>query len=254
MRIYLFGMRNCNKDKKSKRGIIIKIIGAAVIAAALIAGWTLFFACQPPIDRLGHLVTELRDNIFVGESSSFSVQAISGRREDPFLMDGNVGTTRDFTLFTLTPKGESSDNLMAQTEYSVKVLMDGTSREGMFVPHPFSNTLSVEFDVRAINPEITVTILRAKEVVDSFNIYSVVSEQMIGYERALEIAEKKLRNSIEVFKVNGELNCEIYIRLIENQVDGSGGHHWYVAFVGSNQTIFAVLIDSISMEVVAIRN
>jgi len=233
---------------------IIKIASWVVVVCSLIAGWTLFFACQPSIERLGHLVTELRDNIFVGESTNFKVNAITGRREDPFLMDGIVGTTRDFTLFTLTPKGDSADNLMAQTEYSIKVLMDGVSREGVFVPHPFSNTLSVEFDVRATAPEITVTILRAKEVVDSFNINSVVTELMISAEKALEIAENKLRNSIEVFKVGGELQCEIYIRLIENQVDASGGHHWYVAFVGPNQTIFAALIDSISMEVVAIRN
>jgi len=113
----------------------------------------------------------------------------------------------------------------------------------------------VEFPVRASmsNQEIVLHLTYGTKE-ENISAKSVLTYQMIDYAKALEIAESKLRNSIEVFKQNGELQCEIFIRLISNSIDNAGGFHWYVAFIGSDQTVFAVLIEPITMQVVAIRN
>jgi len=205
-------------------------------------------ACDPPFSRLGHLVSELRDNIFIGTSDSFSVSIITGRREDPFIMDGVVGETRDFTLITLTPLTDTCGN------FSFEVTIGGTQFKGDFLAHPFSNTISAEIQARALQTEIALTIKCSSGTQESLFAKSVLTEQMICAEEALKIAENKLRYSLETIKVNGELQAEIYIRLMANPIDNSGGYHWYVAFVASRDIIFAVLIEPISMQVVAIRN
>jgi len=238
-------MKNAKKGLRALRYtvLLIPLSFAALFTFAACA------ACTPSMERLGHLVSELRENIFVGESDNFRVSIITGFREDPFLMDGRVGELRDFTLITLTPKSETSEG-----NYTFVTTVDGVQFRGAFLPHPFSNTLSAEINVRAGQNEIPLTVINAAGVEESLFAKSVLTEQMIGVEKALEIAENKLRYSLEVFKVNGVLQAEIYIRIMPNPIDNSGGYHWYVAFIGQNQTIFAVLIDPISMQVVAVRN
>jgi len=225
----------------------IKVIVVAFATIILLVSGVAFIGCTPSYERLANLITELRENIFEGENERFLVSIITGLREDPFLMDGNVGTVREFTLITLTPKVEVAGRV------AVRARINETLFSGEFTPHPFSQTLSIEFPVRSVGQEITLQ-LTYSEIEQTITAKSLLTEQMIGYQRALEIAENKLRNSIEIFKVGGELRCEIFIRLIANQIDNAGGLHWYVAFIGSDQTIFAVLIDPITMQVVAIRN
>ncbi|MCL2847876.1 MAG: hypothetical protein FWE13_03905 [Firmicutes bacterium] len=227
----------------------VKVIVSFLLAITLLIGVVVFLGCSPSHERLANLISELRDNIFEGESESFRVSIITGVREEPFLLDGTRGQTQDFTLITLMPKVEISGSV------SVRARINDTLYSGEFTKHPFSNTLSVEFPVRApiSNPEIVLHLTYGGKE-ENIAAKSVLTYQMIDYQKALEIAENKLRNSIEVFKVGGELQCEIFIRLIPNGIDNAGGFHWYVAFIGSDQTIFAVLIEPITMQVVAIRN
>jgi len=206
-------------------------------------------ACTPSIDRLGHLVSEFRENIFLGQSESFSVTIISGKREDPFLMDGIASATRDFTLITITPKGETSTGA-----HTFNTVINGTQFKGEFVPHPFASTFSADLNIRANQREITLTIVNGNSHEESLVARSVITDNMIDGIKALEIAEGKLRYSLKIFEQNGNMNAEIYIRLLENPIDNSGGFYWYVAFVGTCGTIFAALIDSVSMQIIALRN
>ena len=209
-----------------------------------------FVGCgAPSIDRLGHLVSELRENIFVGNSDSFSISVVSGKREDPFMMDGIPSITRDFTLATLTPKLETSRGV-----YKFAITVDDVLFKGEFMHHPFSNTLSADLNIRASGSPIAITIINPDGVEENMFAASVLTEQMISSSKALEIAENKLKYSLETLKENGQLMAEIFIRLMPNPLDNSGGYHWYVAFIGRENQIFAVLIDPISMQVVAVRN
>ena len=233
--------------KKIKRFRFFVI--TAIVAAVLVASIVGVTGCGggTSMERLGHLISELRENVFAGESDNFSVNIITGLREDPFLMDGNAAIARDFTLITLTPKNATEGT------YAFEVNIGGTQFKGDFIAHPFAQTFSAELDIRVNVSEIALTVT-GNSGNDNIMATSVVTDQMIPADKALEIGENKLRNSIEVFKTGGALQAEIFIRLIANPIDQSGGYHWYVAFIGQNQTIFAALICSISMQVLAIRN
>ena len=233
------------KKIKRFRFFVITAVLAGLLAASIV-GVT---GCGggTSMERLGHLISELRENVFVGESDNFSVNIITGLREDPFLMDGNAAIARDFTLITLTPKNVTDGN------YAFEVNIGGTQFKGEFIAHPFAQTFSAELDIRANVSEIALTVT-GNDGNEPIMATSVVTDPMISVEQALEVAENKLRNSLEVFKTGGVLQAEIFIRLIANPIDQSGGYHWYVAFIGQNQTIFAALICSISMQVLAVRN
>ena len=82
---------------------------------------------------------------------------------------------------------------------------------------------------------------------------SVVTGDNIGAEKALTIALDKLKNELKRFRSKGKLHAEIYVRLMENPIDGNGGYFWYVAFVGADKDTVAVLLKSDTGAVSATR-
>lgn len=221
----------------------IMLPAAVIILAALVFT---FEACKSPIERYEHAISELRDNIYIAENDHYSVQIITGKREDPFVMDGHAGGVRDFTVVTLDPKAGAGD-------YSYRVTVNGTEYAGAFIPHPFARTYSADIEVLSADSEIALTVTSGPNS-DDLTAKSVKTDNMITASKAVEIADKKLKNRIEGFRSGNVLSCEVYVRLIANPVDNSGGYHWYVAFIGENQAIYAVLIEPVSMQVVAIRD
>ncbi|MCL2796575.1 MAG: hypothetical protein FWD58_00760 [Firmicutes bacterium] len=223
------------------RGFIRFICIAATLVCLLMLP-----ACQPAMQRYGHLVSELRDNVYVAESANYSVQIITGKREDPFLMDGHAGATRDFTVITVTPK-------IGEHTFTYRVTLNGTEYAGTFLPHPFAATVSADIAVLSSDTAIEVSISAGGKS-EALTAQSVKTEQMISADKAVEIAERKLKSCLDNFRADGALHCEIYVRLMANPIDNSGGYYWYVAFIGENQAIYAVLIDPVSMAVAAIRD
>jgi len=207
--------------------------------------------CKTAIEKYGNYISELRDNIFLAQAENFSVKIITGRREDPFIMDGIVGEVRDFTVITVTPLL----GLVQELNYSA--LINGETFEGALIPHPFQNTLSIDLRVFANGEDISVKLkYQAGENITEtvLTAKSVRTPDMIDAHKAIEIAEKQLRYRIADFRVDGNFEAEIFVRLLQNPIDNSGGFYWYVAFIARTGEIVATLINPISMEVVAVRD
>ncbi|MCH5163748.1 MAG: hypothetical protein J1F36_01885 [Clostridiales bacterium] len=196
-------------------------------------------ACSGALGKYEKSVSEYRDNVYVGSSSGFTAEAVSGYREAPFEIDGKSGSKADFCLVTITPASYDPTK-----EYTYSVTLNGVEYTGDFVKHPFENTYSFEVAARCVDNTLTVT-------VDGENIElaSVKTEQYITPEKAFEIALKRL-GSTQIVK-NGKY--EIYIRLIANPINAAGGYFWYVAFVDESQETVAVLIHPENMEITAVR-
>lgn len=196
-------------------------------------------ACSGALGKYEKSVSEYRDNVYVGVSSGFTAEAVSGYRESPFAIDGKSESKADFCLVTVTPNSYDPTK-----EYTYTVTLSGVEYTGDLVKHPFENTYSFEVAARCQDNTLTVT-------VDGENIEltSVKTEQYITPEKAFEIALKRLSGT-EIVK-SGEY--EIYIRLIANPINAAGGYFWYVAFVDQNQATVAVLIHPENMEITAVR-
>ena len=206
------------------------------------AGVFIMAACAPSIWENPRL-SELRSNVFIGESDGYRVVAVTGMRENPFRIDGVSNANKVyFTVITMTP-----DVFMFGNEYAARVEINGEEFEGNMTQHPFNQTYSIEFAVLADVDALQIHIVGATTFV--VNAVSVIEDNFIDADKAFSIAFDRLGSAIEERARTQEY--EIFIRLIENPVDASGGFRWYVAFVFEDNTTYAALIDPITMEILS---
>lgn len=197
------------------------------------------------LDKYYENISELRDCLFAAENADYKVSAISGKREEPYAIDGASGNKRDFTVITVTPASFESN-----LTYRYRAEINGETYEGDLLPHPFAQTLSADIPVAA-KSDFTVTVSAKTE--QSLEMKNAVTGELISAEKALTIALERMKNDIKRFKNKGGLNCEIYVRLMENPIDGSGGYFWYVAFIGAEKDAVAVLLKGDTGAVSAVR-
>ncbi len=190
-------------------------------------------------------VSELRNRLFAAESADYKLTAISGVREEPYSLDGVSSNKRDFTVLTVTPTVFS-----AAQSYRYKTEINGTTYEGDLLPHPFAQSLSVDIPATATG-DFTVTVFGGGE--QTFELKNSVQGEIISAEKAFDIALDKLKNELKKFRSKGKLHAEIYVRLMENPIDGNGGYFWYVSFVGEDKVTVAVLLRGDTGAVAATR-
>lgn len=205
-------------------------------------------SCKGNVDKYDDNISELRTNIYRAESETMSVKAITGRRENPYVLNGISDAKKEFTVVTIVPAP-----FVAGKKYSYSIKIDGTEHKGEFLPHPFEESLSAEINVKtqATNLELVVV---SGEITENFTLASVISADSISAEKALTIALGKLKPQLKEFQTGSRLNAEIYLSLTENPIDNTGGFFWYVAFVNEQQTTLAVLLRCDTGEVSAIKD
>lgn len=181
-------------------------------------------------------VSELRDEVFAAQAEGMSVTLITGIREEPFVIDGKSGEKKDFSVLTVIPSFEQ-----VSSSYSFELKVGEASYRGEMKRHPLKSSWSYELDVR-ITDECSVTI-STLERTEELTLASVKTPDTITVERAYTIACAELDSP----------DGEIYIRLLENPLTASGGYYWYVAFIGENYALKAVLLEPLTGEVVAKR-
>lgn len=217
----------------------MKKFGFFILFSLLLTSVFFLSACSKGLGKHEKNVSEYRDNVYIGADDAFTLEAMTGYRETPFEIDGKSGNKADFCLVTVSPK--EFDPTVC---YSYKLTIGGVEYKGECVKHPFANTYSFEVAARCDENSFSVEINGR-----SIDLISVKNEQFISPEKAFEIAYKRLKDS-DIIK-NGKY--EIYIRLIKNPVNSTGGYFWYIAFVDEEQETCAVLLQPETMEITAVR-
>ncbi len=225
-----------------KKSFCVKlcVLLASVLFVAMLSG-----CGNSNLEKYADDISELRENLFAAENADYKITAISGKREDPYEMDGVSAGKRDFTVITVTPAVFS-----AAKSYRYRTEIGGTVYEGDLLPHPFAQSLSVDIPA-TVQSDFTLTVFDGGE--HAFEMKSAVTGEIISAEKAFTIALDKLKNELKRFRGKGSPDPEIYIRLVENPIDGSGGYFWYVAFVGENKNTVAVLLRADTGAVSAVR-
>lgn len=203
--------------------------------------------CKGSVEKHMEKISELRPEIYVGGDGELKVTAISGMKEEPFIIDGKAEGMTDFTLITIVPANYDEKN-----EYSYEITISDTQYTGVFAAHPFEDSYSALLPLRTFGtvPSVSVICNGTKK---SYELVSPVTENYIDADKALDIALKKLSGSLKRFDAAG-VGYEIYLRLTENPISNAEGFYWYAAFVGEDGTTYAALIDPETMDIVAIRD
>jgi len=222
---------------------VIIAIGAVLLLGAV------FIACSTsPFGRYERNLSEVRDNVFVAYEDGMRIEVVSGRREEPFVIDGRSGDRVPFTVITITPSAENR-----LESFSYRVRMNDAEFTGNFLPHPYLDTFSCDIAASTTDRQITVTITGRDDFERVFELTSIVTDDMIGAEDAFAIARERLDASLADSISGNRLNAEIYIRLVTNPITSSDVFFWYVAFVTADSQTFAALIDPLSSEILAVR-
>ena len=190
-------------------------------------------------------VSELRSDIFEGQSQTYTVKATYGFKEQPFNNDAKVENVKYALVFRVT------NGHMDGAAYSLSGNFDGTPVQTEFSLDPMSHALTATVEVENFNQkEFTVTI-SCSGVAEDVTLSSIVPEGTISAEQALKcLMEKQSSLLSSLYDQNKNFNAELHLRVIVKQ----GKSYWYVGIATGSERLKALLIDGTNGEVLAIRD
>jgi hypothetical protein len=204
------------------------------------------FGCKSAIEKREANLSELRDEVLVGGDESVKITLSSGIRENPFVIDGTPSLERtEFSVVIV------EGDFGGEEELSYTLRSGEKTYEGKLTKHPFKDSYSVEISEKTLS--FAAFTLSGHNFAGNYELKSVKTEETITATEAVEIAEERLKNSIKKFSDGGKINAELYVRLIKNPISAEEGYFWYVAYAPEKYTVYAVLINSSSRDIVAVR-
>ena len=182
-------------------------------------------------------ISQLRTDVFVGEGENYSLQIFAEQREIPFINDASAREKHNL----LTVRVLNCDKPLKITlTYSNQEL----SCDAEYNPHAMSMTAS--FKVTSF-PSGKLTAYIEGEFTEQIECVSKKREDSISPLTALNNVISQRKDFINSISSNGELNAEIYVRLLVEK----DSNFYYVGFgLGSNK-ITAFLLDGKTGEIIA---
>ena len=216
------------------------------IVAVLFVLFTLTLPACSSTDKKMENVSELRNEFMAGGDETLTLEVISGQRESAFKIDGTSTPKCEFTVITVT-----CDEFDADSVVNYAFTLGENRYDGALNKHPLKNSYSTELPF-CVSGQLEVKITQGEKE-KTVTATSVKKENTISAERALETAQIRLADKFDECTTNGKLNGEIFVRYIKNPISTAQGYYWYVALCPDAHTVYAVLIDEVSGEVVAVR-
>lgn len=204
----------------------------------------LFSGCKKQTNPLYDRVSELRSDIFFGQSQTIKISANYGFKESPYAFDQNVSPKKYLLTLKLV------EQQLTQTTYSISLNFKGKEYSSTFKLSPLNNDLFACFEIPDFNlKQFSVTVESGGER-QTITLQSIVPPDTITYKQALDTLKKDKPTLIEAFlDQNGKFNAEIYMRIIVKDKLA----YWYVGIANDKDNLKALLIDGKSGKVLAIR-
>lgn len=220
------------------------------ILSVLICG-VLFVGCgnnKANETNFNNHIIELRNNLFVGEDSTYYATVCTGQREREYALDGVVNELVPFGIVTLA---RLDNNRLNQDEYSFTLVVNGENITGSLEKSPYDNTYSADIEqVIEDNAEIVLQV-----VIDGVNfsqeLTNISSTFGINKDKAISIACEELKDSVKnLSKQKG--NCsEAFIKILKDYSGESNRYYWYVGIISPEGKTSGVLIDANSGEIIS---
>ncbi len=219
-----------------------KLISLFIILLSLLT-LSPFTACK---ERTGLevYVSELRSDVFWGQTDTLTIKGGYGFCETPYNNDAKVSEK----VHTLTLKLMNKET--SQTTYSASLDFNGEKYACAFKLNPVTHSLIATFEIENFNLKEFDVNISAGDQTQTVRLKSLLPENTLSYEKALSCLEKSQPQLIKSFSdSDGNFCAEIYMRIIVKKEKA----YWYVGIASGNDQLKALLIDGATGEVLAIR-
>lgn len=189
-------------------------------------------------------ISEKDEMLFSCEDDNFFVTLCTGKRENPYVVDGKSEKLIDFAVLSVFKKSLNVEN--NKVEFDIKT--ENIQKKGTFEVNPFDGSFVVDLLDVGENPKnITVTIKADGKTYD-YTLSPALNEGSLSADEVLTIATKQLTPVKNQLTKENKISFELYIRLMQNpgQVP-----LWYVSAINEENELFAMIIDPNTKEVIA---
>ena len=229
--------------KKKRRKIIVLVV--LIICVLVVA----FINCKVDLkSTIKDSLSEIRSELFVGESEHYRAYIASGYREEPYACDGVKNELVEFGVITMRAKSGSINS----ASYSLKV--DEKEYVGQFEYDPYSSALVVDVEkyISGDNAvELTLTVNGVSEQLSLVNkskdfavkIDDVISLIATNYEKELN----------ELLSLN-KLQAEIFIKIATDNDFTFDKNYYYISICDKNGNMINFLVDVSDGNIIATKS
>ena len=215
-----------------------------IVFLSIISFICLFTGCskQPTLDEY---VSELKSDVFTGDSGAFSLKASYGFKEHPFNHDGMSAQK----VYRLTVK--MLNQVTDGATYTACLIFNSQEYKSEFKIDPVTQAFSAIIEVDNFNLKEFDLIVTNAGNIQTVKMQSILPNDTLTCSEALnklKESQKELLNNYT--DENGIFTGEIHARVLVKDEKP----YWYVGLVSTDKSLKALLVDGISGEVLAIRD
>lgn len=210
-----------------------------------------FVACnsetqQEEKSALEKRVSTCHDAVYVGENDDFSADFILGEKEKLIEIDGKVGELTPFATLTVTPRSASLYN----NTYTYKIKGEAGERTGDLTKDVVGAAFTAEIEnAKEIGKVLSLTV-SCEGILESEVPLVDKMEGTLPRKEILAIAEREFQDAIKAESDTGNLEREIYVKLV-NALSSDSPYYYYVSFIKSPSDYWALLLDPTTGEVIS---
>ena len=192
-------------------------------------------------------VSTYQDAVYVGSNDDFHADFITGEKEKLIVIDGEVGEMVPFATLTVTPRSSALFN----NTYTYLLKGESGERTGELVKDVVGAAFSAEVvDSKEIGKILSLTVI-SDGILESEIIFVDKVEGTLPRKELLAIAEKEFSDVIAAETDTGNLEREIYIKLVNALSDEDSPYYYYVSFIKSPSDYWALLLEPTTGEVIS---
>lgn len=221
-----------------------------IILSAIVGTTGLIKVMQPNGKQFAlNSLSEIRYNIFGGNTDAFGATLMTGERETPYILDGVPQELIEFGIITLHFKIPTSS---FNGNPSFRLTIDDTYYDGEFERNPFDNTYVADIKTKTYDDSNVYLLVEWDNLYETTKLEPRSITWELDWEAALE---KALDNTDIINKliVDGVLQAEVHVQIIGDPQGVSDKYFWYVSIYGRNGSVVTVVIDPLTGQIVTKR-
>ncbi len=203
-----------------------------------------FSSCSKDVD-LNCYVSQLRQNIYVGENDEYKLTVYEEKKENPFVADAFIGSIENHVIIKIESKTQSVDGISAFFNINNK------EYKGDFVFNPITNKFTLDVVVENFNDKKELEVKLQKDTLtQTVIVKSTLFEETKNYEEVLKSVGRHDKNLMNRLFKGNKVIAEIHIRLLYDD----NKNYYYVGFVENDKKTTCYLVDGQTLQVLATKN